>query len=127
MRYFTWYYQPRNRYLYKDRYIDISCIMITCPISSNFCKKISLKCYQLYNFPSFRSSQWRCSVKLGALRNFAKFTGKHLWQRLFFDKIAGWGNYFWYFLCLLLKISYLFHFNRKMKWKRQIPWWSSNI
>ena len=31
----------------------------------------------------------RCSVKKGALRNFAKFTGKHLCQRLFFNKVAG--------------------------------------
>ena len=26
----------------------------------------------------FRSSYWRCSVKKGVLRNFAKFSGKHL-------------------------------------------------
>ena len=30
----------------------------------------------------------RCSVKKVVLRNFAKFTGKHLCQRLFFNKIA---------------------------------------
>ena len=30
----------------------------------------------------------RCSVKKGVLRNFAKFTGKHLCQRLFFNKVA---------------------------------------
>ena len=36
-----------------------------------------------------RSSHRRCSVKKGVLRNFAKFTGKHLCQRLFFDKVAG--------------------------------------
>ena len=29
----------------------------------------------------------RCSVKV--LRNFANFTGKHLCQRLFFNKVAG--------------------------------------
>ena len=29
----------------------------------------------------------RCSVKKG--RNFARFTGKHLWQSLFFNKVAG--------------------------------------
>ena len=28
-----------------------------------------------------RSSHWRCSLRKGALRNFAKFTGKHLYQR----------------------------------------------
>ena len=30
-----------------------------------------------------------CSVKKGVLRNFAKFTRKHLCQRLFFNKVAG--------------------------------------
>ena len=33
------------------------------------------------------SSHQRCSVKKGALRNFAKFTGKHLCQSLFFNKV----------------------------------------
>ena len=27
--------------------------------------------------------------KTGVLRNFAKFTGKHLCQSIFFDKVAG--------------------------------------
>ena len=27
--------------------------------------------------------------KKGVLKNFTKFTGKHPWQRLFFDKVAG--------------------------------------
>ena len=31
----------------------------------------------------------RCSVKKVVLRNFAKFTGKHLCQSLFFKKVAG--------------------------------------
>ena len=31
----------------------------------------------------------RCSVKKGVLRDFAKFTGKHLSQSLFFNKVAG--------------------------------------
>ena len=31
----------------------------------------------------YRSSHRMCSVKKGVLRNFAKFTGKHLCQRLF--------------------------------------------
>ena len=31
-----------------------------------------------------RSSHWRCSVRKGVLRNFAKFTGKNLCQSLFF-------------------------------------------
>ena len=28
-------------------------------------------------------------MKIGVLRNFAKFTGKHPCQRLFFNKVAG--------------------------------------
>ena len=87
-------------------------------ISSNLSKKIYLHCYRLYNLPSFRSSHWMCSVRKGVLRNFAKFTGKHMWQNLFFNKVAGWGDCFWSFSCLLLKISCLFHFHRKMKWKK---------
>ena len=35
----------------------------------------------------FRSSRQRCSVKKGVLRNFTKFTAKHL--HLFFHKFAG--------------------------------------
>ena len=31
----------------------------------------------------------RCSVKKGVLTNFVKFTGKHLYQSLFFNKTAG--------------------------------------
>ena len=30
-----------------------------------------------------------CSVRKGVHRNFAKFTGKHLRQSLFFNKVAG--------------------------------------
>ena len=38
------------------------------------------------------SSHRRCSVRKGVLRNFTKFTGKHLCQRLFFDKVATSGR-----------------------------------
>ena len=36
-----------------------------------------------------RSSHQRFPTKKGVLRNFAKFTGKHLCQCLFFNKVAG--------------------------------------
>ena len=68
--------------------------MITNPISSNFGKKNYLQCYWLYNFPSFRSSHWMCSVRKGVLINFAKVTGKHLCQSLFFNNVAGLGDCF---------------------------------
>ena len=37
--------------------------------------------------PCFRSNYQGCSVKKGGLRNFAKFTGKHLCQSLFLIKL----------------------------------------
>ena len=36
----------------------------------------------------FRNSHQRCSIKV-FLSNFSKFTGKHLCQGLFFNKVAG--------------------------------------
>ena len=36
-----------------------------------------------------RSSRLEVSFKKSVLRNFAKFTGKHLCQSLFFNKVAG--------------------------------------
>ena len=37
----------------------------------------------------YRNSHRRCSMKKDVLRNFAKFTGKRLYQSLFFNKLAG--------------------------------------
>ena len=37
--------------------------------------------------------------KKGAHRNFAKFTGKHLCQSLFFNKVAGLGTLAQVFSC----------------------------
>ena len=36
-----------------------------------------------------RSSRLEVFCKKGVLGNFAKFTGKHMCQRLFFNKVAG--------------------------------------
>ena len=38
---------------------------------------------------TWRSSHQRRSMKKNVLRNFAKFTGKHLCQSFFFKKVAG--------------------------------------
>ena len=38
---------------------------------------------------SIRNSHWRYSVRNGVLRNFAKFTRKHLCQSLFFNKACN--------------------------------------
>ena len=36
-----------------------------------------------------RSSHQKCSMKKDVLKNFTKFTGKHLCQSLFLNKVAG--------------------------------------
>ena len=74
------------------------------PTMELFCKN------HLQQKPLTKSSQQRCSVKKGVLRNFAKFTGKHLCQNLFFNKVAGgaWtppGDCFW--LTIFLKKLHL--------------------
>ena len=37
----------------------------------------------------YRSSHWRCSVREGVLRDFTKFTKKHLRRSLSFNKVAS--------------------------------------
>ena len=39
----------------------------------------------------FGGSHWRCSTKKGVLKNLAKFSGKHLFQSPFFNRVVGWG------------------------------------
>ena len=36
-----------------------------------------------------RAATERCSIKIGVIKNFAKFSGKHLCRDLFFNKVAG--------------------------------------
>ena len=45
--------------------------------------------YWNLSIPKHRSSHRRCSIKIGVLKNFVKFTGKHLCQSLYFNKVAG--------------------------------------
>ena len=54
----------------------------------------------------FRSSRSEVFCKKGALTDFAKFTGKHLCQSFFFDKVAG------------LRSATLF---KKRLWRRCFP------
>ena len=68
-------------------------VSVECSFQSTFCRVyqlsyimsfllLALLSWKVY----FRSSHLRCSVRIGVLRNFAKFTGKHLSQSLFFKK-----------------------------------------
>ena len=108
----------------EDFFIHVFCITITYPISSNLCRKISQQCYRFYNFPSFRSSHWRCSARKSVPINFAKFTRERLRQSPFSNKVAGWVT--------TSNLSRVFSwklFISTEKWneKKKIPWWSSNI
>ena len=41
------------------------------------------QCGETYKLTAGRKSHWSCSVKKDVLKNFTKFTGKHLWQSFF--------------------------------------------
>ena len=62
---------------------------LLCIWATNFKSTLTFTCNLGLNLSFHRSSQRRCSVRKGALRNFAKFTGKHLWQSPFFNEVAG--------------------------------------
>ena len=64
--------------------------------------------YLLRRAGTSRSSQQRCSVKKGVLRNFAKFTVKRLCQSLFFNKVAG-------AVLMLRRLVFLCKINFKVK------------
>ena len=64
----------------------IACVknsaIISAPILINFGRIVS-------TLTAFRSSCPEVFCKKGVLRNFAKFTGKHLCYILIFNKVAG--------------------------------------
>ena len=53
----------------------------------NSSSEAAIKIY--FSISLFRSSRTEVFCKKIVLRNFAKFTGKHLCQGLFFNKVAG--------------------------------------
>ena len=86
----------------KHRYFPVKfTISLRTPILKNICERLLLHITQNYWVISwfransivlhttYRSSHWRCPVKKAVLRNFTKFLGKHLCQRIFFNKVAG--------------------------------------
>ena len=54
----------------------------------NYCKALRHSCFWESWIRLYRSSHQRCSVRKVALKNFANFTGKHLCQSLFLNKVA---------------------------------------
>ena len=68
---------------------------------------LSLKANCLRISRRLRSSHRRCSVKKVAFKNFAKYTGKHLCQGLFFNKVAGAAQVFSCEFCKIFKNTFL--------------------
>ena len=58
------------------------------PYLQNYIKKL-LQLATNFTYWRHISNRLELFCKKGVLRNFAKFTGKHLIQRLFFNKVAG--------------------------------------
>ena len=52
------------------------------------------KCHTRHCSGFYRSSRPEVFCEKGDVRNFAKFTGKHLCQSLFFNKVAGQARNF---------------------------------
>ena len=53
-------------------------------------KIISLNYLELLKYSiQHKTSHQNCSMKKSVIKNFTKFTGKHLYQSLFFNNVAG--------------------------------------
>ena len=77
-------------------------------------------CFCLLNSCSLYITRLEAYYKKIVLRNFAKFTGKHLCQRLFFNKVAGpraatcfWTGVFLWILRNFWEIPFF----------TELPWW----
>ena len=100
------------------------------PLSKGMSKRMEclLKsyCWKKATYSNFslhvRSSHRRCSVRKGVLKNFAKFTGKQLYQSLFLNKVAGlkpvFGQ-FWGVIFILKGIMTFLNKNINFKGERK--------
>ena len=96
-----------NKYVFRILFIITQNVYLYTPVFSNvhsispyfpvFSPRITtfISCSQLYfnylhKLPALHwSSHRKCSIEICVLENFIKFTGKHLCQSLFFNKVAG--------------------------------------
>ena len=117
-----------ERPLYSRRFLHrFSCIMITYSISSSLCKKSYLQCYRFYNFPFFTSSHWRRLLEKRLLEISQNSQENTCGRVSFLIKLqteAAPSDLSWVF-----SWRFLVYFTSTEKWdyKREIPWWSSNI
>ena len=79
-----------------------------------------------------RSSHRRCSVRKCVLTNFTKFTGKHLYQSLFFKKVAGlglWHRCFPVNFAKFLRTPFLQNTSGRLllKKRKTVAFWLNNL
>ena len=90
---------------YYDSDVEAETLKLFCYIPSNVCRRRSQSFTHVLWFLCFLNDNWhkktaweiqiarsshrKWSAKQGVLRNFTKFTGKHLCQSLFFKIVAG--------------------------------------
>ena len=87
----TW--KQRNRY-YREELVDVLYFLNRTSVIGH--KAITFSPYSYFPIllkvlgcTCYRSSHRRYSIKKGVLKSFAKFTGKHLCQGLFFNEVVG--------------------------------------
>ena len=80
------YHVQLQKSIYCSEKFEGATIGILLKRTCNFIRKRFQYC-EVYK--NTRSSHQRCSIIKGVLRNVAKFTGKHLCQSLFLNKVAG--------------------------------------
>ena len=91
-------------------FIQDSCQRFSLHFKSTFHWLLQVYCItqKIYICQELQSSHQKCSIKKGFLRNFTKFTGKHLPQNLFFNKACNFikkGTLAQVFSCGFCKIS----------------------
>ena len=79
----------RNIFLiFSKRFINHIISQLSLETGRIFCY-LSKKHVSVFQTYLTRSSHRRCSIKKGALKNFVKFTEKHLRSRVSFNKVVG--------------------------------------
>ena len=84
--YFTFITREKNPLLF---YLLFLLLLSEEGLSPESCLAVAIRGPFAYN----RSSRRRCSFKKGVLRNFAKFTGKHLCQRNLMNRRCSVKNF----------------------------------
>ena len=104
------YHVQMQKTIYCSEKSERATICILLKKTCNLIRKRLQYC-EVYN--NTRSSHQRCSKTKGVIINLAKFTGKHLCQSLFLNKVAGLRPMICQGLSAIFIITKLQHFYHK--------------